>query len=274
MKNKILFTLIAIVMMFPFSVEAAPLTVPLRYSTTTGATYLYPGTANQNLGLGTTSPYARLSVVGQVVATYYTATSTILASTFPYASTTALTVSTAAFFPASGVWNSTGIGIGITPSVPFQVSVSSAGANLMTLRNTSTTGFGGFDIRDASDNLALQFGYGNSAAGFGLANLAYIGTRKAGEPLTFITGGLNERGRFTGTGEFGVGTTTPRANFQVTNPNSNATTSVQTGKPGQNKGTCMTEYDTAGSPVYRFFAAGASTPTYQNGGTAPSGCIN
>lgn len=43
------------------------------------------------LGIGTTSPYARLSVVGQAVAAYFTATTTT-ASTFPYASTTALTV--------------------------------------------------------------------------------------------------------------------------------------------------------------------------------------
>jgi fibronectin-binding autotransporter adhesin len=48
--------------------------------------------ANQNVGIGTTSPYAKLSVVGQTVAAYFTATTTT-ASTFPYASTTALTVS-------------------------------------------------------------------------------------------------------------------------------------------------------------------------------------
>jgi uncharacterized protein YjiK len=44
-----------------------------------------------NLGIGTTSPYAKLSVAGQVVGSYFTSTSTT-ASTFPYASTTALTV--------------------------------------------------------------------------------------------------------------------------------------------------------------------------------------
>lgn len=45
-----------------------------------------------NTGLGTTSPYAKLSVVGQVVGAYFSAT-TSTASTLPYASTTALTVS-------------------------------------------------------------------------------------------------------------------------------------------------------------------------------------
>ncbi len=45
-----------------------------------------------NFGIGTTSPYAKLSVVGQAVAAYFTAT-TSAASTFPYASTTALSAS-------------------------------------------------------------------------------------------------------------------------------------------------------------------------------------
>jgi len=49
-------------------------------------------TSSGNLGLGTTSPYAKLSVVGPVAAAYYTATTSQF-STLPYASTTALTVS-------------------------------------------------------------------------------------------------------------------------------------------------------------------------------------
>lgn len=44
-----------------------------------------------NFGIGTSSPYAKLSVVGETVSSYFTATSTSIASTFPYASTTALT---------------------------------------------------------------------------------------------------------------------------------------------------------------------------------------
>ena len=48
------------------------------------------------VGIGTTSPYAKLSVVGETVSSYFTATTTT-ASTFPYASTTALTVSGSAY---------------------------------------------------------------------------------------------------------------------------------------------------------------------------------
>ncbi len=49
-------------------------------------------TSDGSLGIGTTSPYSKLSVVGTVVATNYVATGTV-ASVFPYASTTALTSS-------------------------------------------------------------------------------------------------------------------------------------------------------------------------------------
>ena len=49
-------------------------------------------TASGNVGIGTTSPYAKLSVVGQIVGAYFTAT-TSTASQFPYASSTALTLS-------------------------------------------------------------------------------------------------------------------------------------------------------------------------------------
>jgi hypothetical protein len=44
------------------------------------------------VGIGTTSPYAPLSVVGQIVGSYFTATTTSR-NTFPYASTTAITSS-------------------------------------------------------------------------------------------------------------------------------------------------------------------------------------
>src|SRR5215203_1125299 len=59
-----------------------------------------------------------------------------------------------------------------------------------------------------------------------------------------------ERMRITSAGLVAIGSSTPLANFQVTTATANATTSVQFGKANQNKGTCMTLYDAAGSPVY------------------------
>lgn len=70
----------------------------------------------------------------------------------------------------------------------------------------------------------------------------------------------------------GIGSTTPIADLQVSTSTANATTSLQFGKPNQNKGTCITYYDTAGTPVYGFIATGATAFTYT--ATKPSGCQN
>lgn len=70
-----------------------------------------------NVGVGTTTPYAKLSVAGQVVGSHFTAT-TSTASTFPYASSTALTVSGALYNTSlsDGCLNSTSGKIGSTGS--------------------------------------------------------------------------------------------------------------------------------------------------------------
>lgn len=71
-------------------------------------------------------------------------------------------------------------------------------------------------------------------------------------------------------GNVGVGTTTPVANFQVTNSSANSTTSASFGKINQNKGTCITYYSATGTPVYMVFLDGAAAPTYT--ATKLSGC--
>lgn len=62
------------------------------------------------------------------------------------------------------------------------------------------------------------------------------------------------------TGSLGIGTTTPIANFQVAN-GTNATTTVEFGSSGQNKGTCIKLYRSDGSAIYASVAAGATTFT-------------
>ena len=61
-------------------------------------------------------------------------------------------------------------------------------------------------------------------------------------------------------GNVGVGTTTPNSNFQVAN-GTNATTTVEFGSSGQNKGSCLKLYRTDGSAIYAYVAAGATTFT-------------
>ena len=67
------------------------------------------------LGVSTTSPYAPLSVVGQIVGAYFTATTSSI-STFPYASSTATTVSGTASTSALIVSNTATLPIYATTS--------------------------------------------------------------------------------------------------------------------------------------------------------------
>jgi len=61
-------------------------------------------------------------------------------------------------------------------------------------------------------------------------------------------------------GPVGVGSTSPVANFQVAN-GSNATTTMELGSSGQNKGSCLKLYRTDGSAIYAYVAAGATSFT-------------
>jgi hypothetical protein len=90
-----------------------------------------------------------------------------------------------------------------------------------------------------------------------------------GNDLLTLYGLSDGAGSVTGL-SVGIGTTTPISTFQATVATENATTSIQFGKANQNKGTCFTYYDIAGTPVYMYFVG--ITPTYT--ATKPSGCQN
>ena len=72
---------------------------------TDGDYFIVNGTGN--VGIGTTSPYAKLSVVGETVSSYFTATSTTATSTFPYLSVTA---NSNLGTVVGGTWQGTAIG--------------------------------------------------------------------------------------------------------------------------------------------------------------------
>ncbi len=95
-----------------------------------------------NVGIGTTSPYAKLSVVGQTVAAYFTAT-TSTASTFPYASTTAISSTGGAWLATAG--SSVGIGTS-TPIVGVKLQVAdtldaTTGTSLILTSNDAATNY-------------------------------------------------------------------------------------------------------------------------------------
>jgi len=62
-------------------------------------------------------------------------------------------------------------------------------------------------------------------------------------------------------GQGAFGTSTPVADFTATNLAANSTTTVQLGKTGQTKGTCVKLYRTDGSAVYAYVIAGATAFT-------------
>lgn len=69
--------------------------------------------------------------------------------------------------------------------------------------------------------------------------------------------GGTEGWRLISNGNFGVGTSTPFASFQAAATSTNATTTIELGVKGQNKGTCIKLYDEVGTGYYLKVSGGA-----------------
>lgn len=247
------------------------------YSTSTNMYHYLAG----NTGIGTSSPYARLSVVGETVTSWLTATSTT-ASTF--AGSVGIATSSP-YAKLSVVGTNANLPVLVTKAAVSQVAnvieaqnsanlavftVSNAGAVLANSSFTVNNGNGAVaPALSVKRNTQLDAGASSIVA---LTVFGRSGQTADLVDVRDLTGGTNRYFTVTGNGNVGVGTSTPRAVFQATATSSNATTSVQYGKPNQNKGSCVTYYRTDGTPLYMFFAAGATTPTYT--ATIPSGCVN
>ncbi|HFC10863.1 MAG TPA: hypothetical protein ENJ75_01570, partial [Candidatus Kaiserbacteria bacterium] len=171
-----------------------------------------------NVGIGTTSPYAKLSVVGQTVSSYFTAASTVATSTFPYLSATQSNVGTV----VAGTWKGASIGDAyiddtITASNYLPLSdwfATTTAPQLTTLANLTTTG--------VLNSGSISSGFG--AINNGASNITTTGTGTFGNVgigTTSPATTLSVAGSEYLTGSIGIGTASPTQALDINHGNIN-----------------------------------------------------
>jgi len=222
-----------------------------------------------NVGIGTTTPYAKLSVVGETVSEYFTATSTTATSTF----TAGINVGSGNGYFIDGVpvlWGnsiSSAFNVGVN-------TVSSSGIGVG-LNNTSSgsnsSSFGYWNI--ASNSISSSFGAGNSASGlyssaFGFSNIASgpnssaFGNNNTASGSYSATFGYGNTASATGASVFGSSISNNIDNSTMIGPSDTAKlTILSTGNVGIGTTSPYAKLSVVGETVSEYFTATSTTAT-------------
>ncbi|MEQ1917163.1 MAG: hypothetical protein ABL856_10605, partial [Gallionella sp.] len=189
-----------------------------------------------NVGIGTTSPYAMLSVAGQVVGQYFTATSTSQASIFNFASTTAISGTTAQFTTASSTnLFLSGLASGSLLKVTAAGAVTAAVAGTDYVASTFA-----YLFPNNATTTSIAFNGGLTATGATSTNL--FGGRTTGNTLAIgssATTTIDSAGNTQVAGTLGVTGNTTLANATSTNL---AITALSAGLPIANSNGSLSNY--------------------------------
>ena len=196
-------------------------------STATATTTLFVVDNQGRVGIGTTSPGQLLSVAGDIlgnniIGSYFTATSTTVASVLPYASTTGVTISGSAFVSptnASGV-----LSVGTTTIPAGARMIVASGVNPIPVIFDSTAATGLYTIYR---NATIDLGYiGSGAVLFpGTSGALTDFAMRSSSKITFGIGTSEKMSVFTNGISMGT-TTTLAATSQLSVQNVGANTNI------------------------------------------------
>ncbi len=184
-----------------------------------------------NLGIGSTTPYAKLSVSGSGVLG-----GTVTASSFVGTSTATTT------FGGNIKFTGTSAVTQIHTYYGGLYLGKAAGDPSYGIEQSGTISIGGVNTSRAGTHV---FGYDSVSVAF---------TDSTIDPNNPI---YNDLFNFSSGGNFGIGIASPGAPLDVNTLGLNATTSIKFGKAGQNKGTCLQMYDAVGAVKYVSIQNGA-----------------
>lgn len=243
------------------SASSSPLSTVLFTVASSTGSRLFSVLGSGNVGIGTSSPYATLSVVGQTVAAYFTATTTT-ASTFPYASTTALSVSGRSYIGTGGnqvvigttavdtnsalkisnasVVNQLVIGAGSADTTHTVDIYTPTGAsqNIVSLIRTNNTQSTGLQFQPQGANTSSNVNWIMGTVAH--SNNFSFSTWNGSSVTEYLTVTNN-----TGGGFVGISSSTPSSLFSV-GSSGTATSSIFLDS-GTNKGGCFAMKDSDGS---------------------------